>query len=212
MERVAATRSGLLAARGQIALAAQGRDLLIEKRAALVDELRRQSTDVLAAMGEIGRAAADALRALTIAEALDGPDAVRSAALAAEAEVELAVRARSVAGVQVVEVERSQARRAVDARGYSLAGSTPRIDDAAERHEEVVELLLDLVAVELSLRRLASEIESTTRRVNALDQVVLPRLERERGRIAQVLEERELEDRGRLRLARAATTRRGVAS
>ena len=66
----------------------------------------------------------------------------------------------------------------------------------------------DVAAAELSLRRLAEEISRTTRRVNALEHVVVPRLERERDAIAMVLAERELEDRVRLRRARAAGHRR----
>jgi V/A-type H+/Na+-transporting ATPase subunit D len=46
--------------------------------------------------------------------------------------------------------------------------------------------------------------------VNALDHVVVPRLERESDSIAMVLEERELEDRVRLRRARAAARRRAA--
>ena len=61
--------------------------------------------------------------------------------------------------------------------------------------------LLEVAALELSLRRLADEIGRTTRRVNALEHVVVPLLEKERGFIALVLEERELE--GRIRLLRA---------
>lgn len=55
-----------------------------------------------------------------------------------------------------------------------------------------------MVAVELSLRRLAEEIKRTTRRVNALEHVVVPRLAEERDYIQMVLDERELEDRVRL--------------
>jgi V/A-type H+-transporting ATPase subunit D len=68
----------------------------------------------------------------------------------------------------------------------------------------MLDLVLDVAAAELSLRRLAGEISRTTRRVNALEHVVVPRLERERAVIAMVLAERELEDRIRLRRARAA--------
>jgi V/A-type H+-transporting ATPase subunit D len=58
---------------------------------------------------------------------------------------------------------------------------------------------------------LAEEITRTTRRVNALEHVVIPRLESERDAIQAVLDERELEDRVRLRRARAAGRRRDAA-
>lgn len=83
-----------------------------------------------------------------------------------------------------------------------MVATSPRIDDTAEAFEAQLDALMDLAAAELNLRRLAAEIAATTRRVNALEHAVIPELETERDRIALVLDERELEDRVRLRRAR----------
>ena len=72
----------------------------------------------------------------------------------------------------------------------------------------MLDRLLDVAALELSVRRLADEIARTTRRMNALEHVVLPGLETERAHIALVLEEREMEDRVRLRRVRSTRSRR----
>ena len=77
------------------------------------------------------------------------------------------------------------------------------VDIHGDAFERQLERLLDLAAVELTLRRLAEEISSTTRRVSALENVVIPRLEGERDFIALVLDERELEDRVRLMRAKS---------
>lgn len=198
---VSATRSELLARRARIALAVQGRDLLKDKRAALLREFNRLGTSVLEAMAALERGATDAGRLLGAAVAAHGPERVDSAALAAEGVIELSLLARSVAGVPIVEVDHDAVARPRTGRGYSLAATSARIDAAAEGFEAVLDGLLEVAALELSLRRLADEIGRTTRRVNALEHVVVPRLEQERGFIALVLEERELE--GRIRLLRA---------
>lgn len=203
MPQVSATRSELLARRSQIELAKGGRDLLKEKRTALMREFSRLSQSAVAAMQNLEERAADARSALGEAVALDGPEAVGSAALAATGEVEVGLASRSVAGVGIVELEHGPVGRSRTERGYSLAATTPRIDGVAEGFEAVVEDLLDFVAVELSLRRLAEEITRTTRRINALEHVVVPRLAKERDYIELVLNERELEDRGRLARAKA---------
>ena len=208
MEQLSATRSELLARRLQIALATQGRDLLKEKRAALMVEFGRLSGGVLERVETLGRRAAESAAALSNAVAFDGADAVGSAALATSGDVATRLSTRIVAGVPVVELEHDRVSRARTARGYSLAATTPRIDVAAASFERQLDLLLDVAAAELSLRRLAEEISLTTRRVNALEHVVVPRLEHERDTIAMVLAERELEDRVRLRRARAAGRRR----
>jgi V/A-type H+/Na+-transporting ATPase subunit D len=208
VEQLSATRSELLARRLRIALATQGRNLLKEKRTALIVEFGRLSTGVLEAVETLGRRAAESAGALSSAVGFDGPDAVGSAAVAASGDIATHLSPRIVAGVPVVELEHDRISRARTARGYSLAATSPRIDVAAASFERQLDLLLDVAAAELSLRRLAGEISRTTRRVNALEHVVVPRLEHERDAIAIVLAERELEDRIRLRRARAAGRRR----
>jgi V/A-type H+-transporting ATPase subunit D len=198
----------LLARRARIELAAQGRDLLKDKRAALMKEFGRLSASVVEAVEELGRRAAESRRALLDAVSADGAESVGSAALAASGDVATHLSARSVAGVRVVELEHEPVLRPRTERGYDLLTSTPHVDAAASGFERQLDRLLDVAASELSLRRLAEEITRTTRRVNALEHVVIPRLESERDAIQAVLDERELEDRVRLRRARAAGRRR----
>ena len=203
MQQVSATRSELLARRAQIGLAAQGRDLLKERRSALVREFNRLGASALASIDELDRDAAGAGRLLGLSVATHGPEPVESAALAAEGEVKVSLRTRSVAGVPIVEIEKQPVARARTDRGYSLAATSARLDEVAERFEAVLDKLLELAVLELSVRRLADEIARTTRRMNALEHVVVPRLEREQAHISLVLEEREMEDRVRLRRMRS---------
>ena len=209
MQQVSATRSELLARRARIALAGQGRDLLKERRTALVREFHRLGVSALESLEALDRDAADAGRFLGISVAAGGLEPVHSAALAAQRELEVSVRTRSVAGVPIVEIEKGTVARARTDRGYSLAATSARIDAVAERFETVLDRLLGVAALELSVRRLADEIARTTRRMNALEHVVLPGLEAERAHIALVLEEREMEDRVRLRRVRSRTRREG---
>ena len=204
MAHVSATRSELLARRAQIALGELGRDLLKERRDALKREFMRLSATALAAMESLEEQCSAGRRELSNAVALDGREAVGSAALAAGAEVEVGLSARNVAGVAIVEVDKPPLRRRPTERGYSPAATTARIDRVAVAFELQVELLIDVIATELSLRRLAAAIALTTRRVNALEVVVIPRLEAERDFIELVLEERQREDRVRLMRARSA--------
>jgi V/A-type H+/Na+-transporting ATPase subunit D len=203
IEHVSATRTELLARRARIGLATQGRDLLKERRGALVQEFHRLGASALASMEELDREAGDAARRLGVCVAAGGPEPVESAGFAAETGIRVNLHTRSVAGVPIVDIERAGVARPRTGRGYSLAATAERVDAVAERFEAVLERLLDVAALELSVRRLAEEISRTTRRMNALEHVVLPELESERAHIALVLEERELEDRVRLRRVRA---------
>jgi V/A-type H+-transporting ATPase subunit D len=209
---LSATRTELLARRAQVDLATRGRDLLKDKRAALMKEFGYLGASVVDVIEELGRGAVEARRALVDAVSADGVETVASAALAASGDVTTRLSSRNVAGVRVVDLEHEPVARPRTGRGYDLVATTPHVDAAAAGFERQLDRLLDVAATELSLRRLATEITRTTRRVNALEHVVIPRLERERDAIQAVLDERELEDRVRLRRARAAGRRRASAT
>ncbi len=199
MDQGGATRTELLASRAQIALAERGRDLLQDKREQLMTEFRATARTVVAGSDALQAAGAAARVALDRARARDGPDAVTSAAFAANGHVEVEARVETIMGVRVPRIENRPIGRSLLARGYSLAATTPRIDEAAERFEAEVDLVLQVAAGEVRLRRLAAEIAATTRRVNALEHVVIPRLISSRNRIQRILEEREREDHFRLK-------------
>jgi V/A-type H+-transporting ATPase subunit D len=203
MNTINPTRSELLAKRAQIKLARQGRDLLKEKRTALWKELMQTVDEVLRFTSTVEENVAEARRALGLALAFDGLEAVQSAAFAAKRHVTIEVTPTNIAGVQVPAIERKRLVRGDTQRGYSLAGTSSRIDTAATRFEEVLEQAIRLAAIELRLKRLIEEIRKTTTRVNALDLVLLPRLEAERAAIDRVLDEREREDLFRLKRVKA---------
>lgn len=202
MEQVTATRSELLARRAQIELARRGRDLLEDKREQLLTEFRKIADLVLAEAGELEQVAGQARHALALAEGWDGAEAVRSAVLAGQAQPPLRTRTVAVMGVRVAEIDHEPVGRPRTGRGGTLAGSSPRLDLVAERFETEVELLLQFASRELRLRRLIDEIAKTTRRLNALEFVVVPRLLAEAAAIRSVLDERERQDRFRLKRAK----------
>ena len=198
-EQIVPTRMALLARRSRLELASQGRDLLKEKRNALMKELRKVADVVLIGSDALEQAAAESHQALILAEALEGPEAVRSAALAASGEIFVAASGATIMGVQVPEIEYQPVGRHLTERGYSLAGTSARVDAVAASFERQLELLLEVAAQELRMRRLAEEVGKTTRRVNALEHVLIPRLEYQCNAIQMMLEEREREDRFRLK-------------
>ena len=199
MEQITATRTGLLRCRTRISLAARGRDVLKEKRDQLTEEFRRVADVVLAGSGALDRAATEGRSALARAEAAHGAEEVLSLGLATRREIPLQARTATVMGVRIANIEYEPVGRPRIGRGYTLAGSSAYIDRAAEEFESVVSLLLELAAEELRLRRLVDEIATTTRRVNALESVVIPQLEHEQRTIQSVLDERERQDHFRLK-------------
>lgn len=199
VEQLCPTRTELLARRAQVDLATHGRDLLKEKRDQLLEEFRRSAEMVLGGTVALEQAAGRGRRLLAAAERDEGPQVVGSAALATRGDIPLEVSTASIMGVRVARIEYPAVGRQRTERGYSLSGTSPRIDAVAAAFESQLDLLLEVATVELRLRRLADEIGRTTRRVNALEFSVIPRLVREQKWIESVLEERERQDHFRLK-------------
>ena len=105
----------------------------------------------------------------------------------------------TVSGVRIAEIEFPPVGLPRFGRGYSATGSSAHIDLTAQRFEAELELILRIAAYEVRLRRLSEEIGTTTRRVNALETVVIPRLAIQIRLIHSRLEERERQDRFRLK-------------
>ncbi len=100
MHQVSATRMELLAIKAQIALARQGRELLEEKRTALMKEFFHIADTIMQRSDMLQQAASDARKALARAEATAGAEAIQSAALVSRAEFPLEVKTASVMGVR----------------------------------------------------------------------------------------------------------------
>jgi V/A-type H+-transporting ATPase subunit D len=176
MRKISTTRAELLAHKEQLILARQGRNLLEQQ------------------------SATRASRALARAEAVAGVEAVRSAALAARGDLPLNLKMMNVMGIKIPHIEHRTAARSMMNRGYALSGTSVSIDEAASAFEEEIEAILQLAESELRLTRLAREIQRTSRRLNALENHLIPRLEEEEKYIQNALDERERSDHFRMKL------------
>jgi V/A-type H+-transporting ATPase subunit D len=184
-------------------LAEQGRDVLADKRTALLRAFQARSGELVRRLAVLRASAAGAKARLDEAMAVVGPSGLASASYAGAATVGVSVQAEVIAGVAVVDLRHAEVRRAPSDRGYAAVATDPVVDTVAEVYEQEVLELLELAALELTVRRLAHEIARTTQQVNALEQVVVPRLRTQERRISLALEEREREETARLRRARA---------
>ena len=199
MEQASPTRMELIKRRAQIRLAQAGRDLLREKMDALIREFFRSMESVSRSRGDLEAIVTSARRSLDIALAVDDPVAVRSASFAAKRGVFLDIRGKNIMGVPVPVIEKKRVARSVLERGYGITGVSGRIDEVAERYEQALDLIILLAETETALQRLGGEIRMTRRRVNALEQVVIPGLEKQARYIEATIEEREREDLFRLK-------------
>jgi V/A-type H+-transporting ATPase subunit D len=82
---------------------------------------------------------------------------------------------------------------------YSMIGSSAKLDEAVALMSEAVKNVVELSAAEAAIRRLAEAISATKRRVNSLENIVIPRIENTIRYIEMSLQERSREDFFRLK-------------
>jgi V/A-type H+-transporting ATPase subunit D len=138
-----------------------------------------------------------------MARAMEGDVAVRGAAAALKEHPELTTQAKNIMGVVVPQIESSKVRKSLDERGYGVMGTSARIDEAAEAYEELLETIILAAEVETAMKKMLEEIETTKRRVNALEFKLLPDLYDNQEYIEQKLEEQEREEIFRMKKIKA---------
>ena len=102
-------------------------------------------------------------------------------------------------GVVVPQIKVSTIQKSVEERGYGLIGTSVRIDESVHAFEKLAEKVLEAAELETTMKKLLDEIESTKRRVNALEFKVIPNLEEIASYITLRLEELERENVFRLK-------------
>ena len=208
-EAVSPTRMNLLQRKQQAKIAVQGVDLLKRKRDALVADFFNIVRQSLIARERLTAACREAYIMLALAKAWEGREALEAAALADRREVLVDIEVRNVWGTKIPEVEVKEVSRTMLERGHNPATTSARTVESAANFEEVLRAILEVAATEIRLKKIGQEIKKTTRRVNALEQVVIPRLVGEIRFIAAVLEQRAREDVFRLKRIKQKLQARG---
>jgi len=196
----AATRFNLIRSRRRLERVRHGSDLLRRKRQALVGELFRLAGEAVDARTRVEQAAGAFYPALLRAFAIHGGDGLRATGWPAR-EIEVEIRSARTWGIGVAEiVDHAPVRRSLPARGTAPALTGPATTEAAERLEAMIELLLNAASREMLIRRLGRALSRTSRQLNTLEQRVAPDLFAQIARTRRILEEREREEHGRVKL------------
>ena len=195
MDGTSPTRMNLLIRRSQLGLALRGVDLLQKKRDALVREFFSLIHETLEARRQLNASGQEAHMTLFLAKAFDGPKGVEALSLSVPVVSEARSELENIWGTRVprlaVEWPRGTTSSPVSVGGRTLA--------AQAAFRRLSEALLRVANTESRLRRIGEEIKKTARRVNALEQAVIPGIQSQIHYIQQVLDQQEQEDIFRLK-------------
>ncbi len=202
-QEIKPTRSELIKLKRRIDLAKSGYNLLKKKRDGLILEFFEVLKKAKTVRKELVEEYKKALRKMNIARAYESDLKIKALALGVIEKRDLKLETKNIMGVIVPEIEYKYEEKGFFDRGYSIISSSSKIDEAAAAYNEVIHKIVKVAEIETSLKRLLQEIEKTKRRVNALDDVVLPGMEETKKFITLRLEEMERENIFRMKRIKA---------
>jgi V/A-type H+-transporting ATPase subunit D len=189
----------LLAKRAQIKLASDGVNLLKGKREALLKELIERAKALRTLRQELQRRGTQSAVSTAMARAVRGTPEVRSTAVAGRRDMHLDVTNEKVWGLSLGTIKQNGIVRDMADRSVGTLDMSSHILEAAEEAERMLQQLIECAPAERNLMIIGEEVRKVSRRINALEEYLLPRLRDEVHSIYRVLDEREREDTFRLK-------------
>ncbi len=203
LKDVKPTRSELINLKKKIKLSERGYNILKMKRDGLILEFFKVLEEAKETRGEILEKYERAFEMVALANTVEGAIGVKAAAMAVKESPTLDLKKKNIMGVVVPEIESQAVRKTLAERGYGVLGTTSVIDETASAFEELVEAIIHAAEMETTMKRLLDEIESTKRRVNALEFKVIPELKEAGDFIKMRLDEMERDELVRLKKIKA---------
>lgn len=193
------TRMELTRLKNKLITARRGHKLLKDKR----DELMRQFLILVRENKELRERVEAGIQEANKGFALAGssmsPEAVRVAFMAPKQHVSVDIHTKNIMSVNVPEYTfHTRTQDPADIYSYGLAFTSGDLDDAVLSLSKLLPDMLRLAETEKSCQLLASEIEKTRRRVNALEHVMIPEMEENIRYISMKLDESERSSQTRL--------------
>ena len=197
-DQVFPTKGNLINTKKSLDLAKVGFELLDRKRNIIVREMMQLIDRAAVIQSQIDSCYAEAYQALQRANVAHGVCDDIAASVPVENGLELTVR--SVMGVEIPMVKLDA--EPVSLR-YGFMSTTSLVDEAYIKFDRVKKLTAELAEVENSVYRLATAVNKTQKRANALKNIIIPRLTSTVKFITDSLEEKEREDFSRLKVIKA---------
>ena len=193
MEGVSPTRMDLLDIRKKLVLAEKGHKLLEEKRDALVEKFFGIIHTRNELVKQLDNDFKESFQSLIEAQMLLGEKKVEEISYVTPELGEIDIDTDNIMGVKIPKM--NQESITIDIQpSYSFIETCSKLDDAQQDFRNLIKKLIELADLEGGIKSLAVEIEKTKRRVNVLENNLIPKLFATRKYIEMQLEERERED------------------
>ena len=193
LDGVNPTRMELLEIRKKLTLAEKGHKLLEEKRDALVERFFDIIEKRNKLSGEMDEEFEGAFLSLIQAQMIMGEKKVDDISRLTEDVGEISFENDNIMGVKIPKMNADDIKTTIKPT-YGFFETCSKLDDAQIKFNALVSRLIQLADLEGGIKSIAVEIEKTKRRVNVLENTLIPKLYATRKYIEMQLEERERED------------------
>jgi len=200
----------LIALKKRMKVAKTGHSLLKMKRDGLMIEFFEVLNKAKTVRKELVEALIIAEQRLQMAMAIEGTVAIGSVAYSLQKEPVIQLESRNIMGVVVPKIASEAVRKKMFERGYGIIGTSAAIDEAADAYESLLDKVILAAEVETAMIRLVEDIDSTKRRVNALEFKVIPELKDTVKFIAMALEEMERDNVVKLKMLKGKSERKAA--
>ena len=193
------TKNNLIKLKSFINQSKEGKKLLEQKKLILQREMDKyiKERKELKKRGE--NLLKEAFESLKNANDDIGIERVADIANGIEKDDSLDIKYISVMGVEIPSVVIGEKEQKIN---FGLYETTVAMDEAIVKFQEVKEYLVNFAQIETTITRLKASIEKVERRINALEQVIIPRDEKIAKKISDILDETEMEEFARLKIVK----------
>ena len=200
------TKIELIKLRRRLILASRIQKIIKDKVSILILEFLQIARQTVEAKRTLLDEFSKSYKALSIAAGYHGYIALEKELIASGRDLAIAAGLRNVGGVRIPAFELKQAQGAV--RGYSLVDTSSWLDQAAQLSEKCLETIVELAELQRSLELLGREINRTKRILNALEYLIIPGLQATIKYLYMKFEERDREEKSRLKRVKVLLERR----
>ncbi|MFH0847373.1 MAG: V-type ATP synthase subunit D [Chloroflexota bacterium] len=195
--KVRPTKIELIRLRRRLRLANRIQRIVKDRLSILIMEFLQVAKETIDAKGKSLELFQKAYQALAVATGYHGFLAMDKELVASEREMTLATGLRSVAGLRIPSIELKIEERAMP--GYAVMDTSARLDRAQVLFRECLDSVAELAELQSSLEILGREINRTKRIVNALEYMIIPSLATTIKFLQMKFEERDREEKSRLK-------------
>lgn len=203
--KVRPTKIELVKLKRRLSLAQRVQKIVKDRLSILTMEFLQTARDTVEAKRKLLDESSRLYKALSVAAGYHGYIALEKELIATEVDLKVTAGLGNVAGVRIPSFELMGNVKPM--KGYNLVDTSSWLDRAAQLSEECLKAIVELAELQRNFELLAMEINRTKRITNALEYVVIPGLQATISYLNMKFEERDREEKARLKRVKVLVAR-----